>query len=43
MAHNNSSNIKFKTFFTNCIPAALAKRSYRQVEDDDWDIYWCEK
>lgn len=39
----DSSNIKFKTYFTNCIPASLAKRGYKQTEEDDWDIYWCEK
>ena len=38
-----SNEIKFKTNFTNCIQQALAARHYRQTEDDDWNIYWCEK
>jgi tubulin polyglutamylase TTLL9 len=38
-----SSEIKFKTYFTNCIQETLASRTYRQTEDDDWNIYWCEK
>jgi tubulin polyglutamylase TTLL9 len=38
-----SSEIKFKTLFCNCIQEALASREYRQTDDDDWNIYWCEK
>lgn len=37
------SNIKFKTYFTNCIPAVMLQREYTQTEEDDWTIYWCEK
>ena len=39
----SSGEIKFKTFFTNCIQESLANREYRQTEDDDWNVYWCEK
>ena len=38
-----SSEVKFKTYFTNCIQESLAARVYRQTDDDDWNIYWCEK
>lgn len=38
-----SSDIKFKTYFNNCIQTALLDRNYRQTDDDDWNIYWCEK
>lgn len=41
--HNRSSEIKFKTNFTNCIQSSLLNRTYKQTEDDDWNIYWCEK
>lgn len=39
----HSSEIKFKTYFTNCIQESLAGRQYRQTEEDDWNVYWCEK
>jgi hypothetical protein len=39
----DSNEIKFKTFFTNCIQEALTGREYHQTEDDDWNVYWCEK
>ena len=39
----NVSNIKFKTFFKNCILDALKRRGWKETDADDWDIFWAEK
>lgn len=36
-------SIKFKTQFLNCIHEALLRRQWKQVDSDDWDIYWAKK
>jgi hypothetical protein len=35
--------VKFKTDFRNCVYAALKNRQWKETEDDDWDLLWCEK
>lgn len=39
----HSSSIAFKTHFTNCVREVLAYRGYAETEDDQWNIFWCEK
>ena len=40
---NHFSQIRFKTTFRNCVLEAFKKKSYKEVEADDWDILWVER
>ena len=39
----HSFSIAFKTHFTNCVREVLTYRGYAETEDDQWNIFWCEK